>query len=125
MFNLFNFKPKRQTIEVLCGDGNKIEVSVDEDVKGLRKKPFQMIVADSFNIKGRGTVLLGKIEAGYITKGDKIYVNNNPQAELVVAGIEIFREIRNYAEFGESVGVLVPNDPQCKAGDIITKEIKG
>lgn len=112
-------------IEVVCGDGSKIEVSVSEDPKGLRNKPFSMTIVDAFRIEGRGTEVVGKIDAGYITLGDKIYINNNPHAELVVVGIEIYQRLVCYAEFDDNVGLLVQNEPQCKVGDVLTKEITG
>lgn len=112
-------------LEVVCGDGSKIEVPVTEDTQGLRNKPFSMTIVDAFHVEGEGTEVVGKIDAGYITLGDKIYINNNPHAELVVVGIEIRQQLVNYAEFGNKVGLLVQDEPQCKGGDVLTKEITG
>lgn len=112
---------KIQTIKIVNGFGDEIEVPVTEDPKGLRNLPFCMKVENCFHIEGRGDVVTGRIEKGYITIGDKVVFNNNPQNTAVVVGIELFHKLLNYAEFEDIVGLLLRENGQINKGDILTK----
>lgn len=114
--------PSTQTIKVVCGTGDKIEVNVTEDPHGLRLQPFSMNVKDVFNIEGRGIEITGKIDAGYITIGDQICFNNNPKTKAIVVGIEIRQKLLNYAEFNDYVGLLLREVYQeINIGDYVGK----
>ena len=57
---------------------------------------FRMTVEDVFSIKGRGTVVTGKIETGTVKVGDEIVIQGK-SGELkttVFTGIEMFRKRR-------------------------------
>jgi len=110
-----------QTLKVKNGLGEDIEVTVTDDPKGLRNLPFYMKVKDCFYIEGRGDVVTGKIEKGYVTLGEKISVNDNPKNTAVVVGIEIRQKLMQYAEFGDLVGLLLKDNGKINEGDILTK----
>ena len=56
-------------------------------------KPFLMPVEDVFSIKGRGTVVTGRVERGMIKVNDTVeIVGIKPTASTVITGIEMFRK---------------------------------
>ena len=114
--------PQNTTLlKIVNGLGEEIEVVASNDPKGLRNLPFRMKVEDCFHIEGRGDVVAGRIEKGYITIGEKIAFNNNPQNTAIVVGIEIFRQLQQYAEFEDNVGLLLRDNGKINKGDILTK----
>lgn len=84
---------------------------------------FQMTVEDVFTIRGRGTVLTGRIERGVLKVGDEVTLKGQGGSQkTVVAGIESFRKIQTEAKAGDTVGVLVRDVTQndVKRGDKLT-----
>jgi len=72
-------------------------------------KPFLMPVEDVFSIKGRGTVVTGRIERGIIKVGDKVEIvglNEKPQ-ETTVTGVEMFNKLLEEGQAGDNVGCLL------------------
>ncbi len=71
-------------------------------------KPFLMPVEDVFSIKGRGTVVTGRIERGKVNVGDDVeVVGLKATAKTVVTGVEMFRKQLNEGQAGDNVGLLV------------------
>ena len=72
-------------------------------------QPFLMPIEDVFGIKGRGTVVTGRIERGQIKTGEDIeIVGMGPDIEkTVVTGVEMFRKILDSGEAGDNVGCLL------------------
>ena len=71
-------------------------------------KPFLMPVEDVFSIKGRGTVVTGKIELGIIKPGEEIeIVGIKETRKIVVTGVEMFRKSLDEGRAGENVGLLL------------------
>jgi len=72
-------------------------------------KPFLMPVEDVFSIKGRGTVVTGRVERGTLTKGQEIeIIGLRDQAmKTVVTGIEMFHKELDQAEAGDNAGILL------------------
>ena len=71
-------------------------------------KAFLMPVEDVFSIKGRGTVVTGKIEQGIITPGEEIeIVGIRETQKVVVTGVEMFRKSLDEGRAGENVGLLL------------------
>ncbi len=69
---------------------------------------FHMVVEDVFSIRGRGTVVTGKVEAGSLKVGDEIVIRGRgADKTAVVTGIEMFRKVRDQASAGDMVGVLL------------------
>jgi len=83
---------------------------------------FRMTVEDIFSIKGRGTVVTGKIESGTIKVGDEISIQGkNGEKKTTVTGIEMFRKTMGQANAGDNVGLLLKNiaKPDVQQGDVL------
>jgi len=71
-------------------------------------KPFLMPIEDVFSIKGRGTVVTGRIERGKVAVNDEVeIVGIKASKKTVVTGVEMFRKLLPDAQAGDNVGVLV------------------
>jgi elongation factor Tu len=71
-------------------------------------KPFLMAVEDVFSIKGRGTVVTGRIERGVIKVGDEVEILGfTDPKKTVVTGVEMFRKLLDRGEAGDNVGCLL------------------
>jgi elongation factor Tu len=72
-------------------------------------KPFLMPVEDVFSIKGRGTVVTGRVERGTLSKGEEIDIVGLRDAiqKTVVTGIEMFHKELDRAEAGDNAGILL------------------
>ncbi|MBK7155258.1 MAG: elongation factor Tu [Sandaracinaceae bacterium] len=71
-------------------------------------KPFLMAIEDVFSIKGRGTVVTGRIERGKIHPQDEVEILGfvAPQ-KTVVTGVEMFRKLLDEGTAGDNVGCLL------------------
>jgi elongation factor Tu len=70
--------------------------------------PFLMPVEDVFGIKGRGTVVTGRIDRGIVKVGDEIeIVGIRDTRKCVVTGVEMFRKLLDQGEPGDNVGCLL------------------
>ena len=70
--------------------------------------PFLMPVEDVFGIKGRGTVVTGRIDRGIVKVGDEIeIVGIRDTRKTVVTGVEMFRKLLDQGEPGDNVGCLL------------------
>jgi elongation factor Tu len=108
---------KVSAIKALNGDAGG-EQTVRDLVKALDTwipdpvrdidKPFLMAVEDVFSIKGRGTVVTGRIERGIIKVGDEVEILGFIDAKkTVVTGVEMFRKLLDRGEAGDNVGCLL------------------
>jgi len=71
-------------------------------------KPFLMPVEDVFSIKGRGTVVTGKIETGVIKVGDEIeIVGIRDLQKTTVTGVEMFHKQLDQGQAGDNAGLLL------------------
>ncbi|MEO8581332.1 MAG: elongation factor Tu [Patescibacteria group bacterium] len=71
-------------------------------------KPFIMPVEDVFSIKGRGTVVTGRIERGQVKVGDEIEIVGLKAAQkTTVTGVEMFRKQLDQGQAGDNVGILL------------------
>ncbi|MFW5692490.1 MAG: elongation factor Tu [Chloroflexota bacterium] len=73
------------------------------------EKPFLMPIEDVFSIKGRGTVVTGRVERGTLKKGEEIDIVGLRDAiqKTVVTGIEMFHKELDMAEAGDNAGILL------------------
>jgi len=71
-------------------------------------KPFLMAVEDVFSIKGRGTVVTGRIERGKIHPGDEVEILGfTDPRKTTVTGVEMFRKLLKEGIAGDNVGCLL------------------
>jgi elongation factor Tu len=71
-------------------------------------QPFLMPIEDVFGIKGRGTVVTGRIERGIVKTGDEVeIVGLGERRKVVVTGVEMFQKTLDTGEAGDNVGCLL------------------
>jgi elongation factor Tu len=72
-------------------------------------KPFMMSVEDVFSIKGRGTVVTGRIDRGVVKVGDaaEIIGLHEKSTSTVVTGVEMFHKQLDEGMAGDNVGLLL------------------
>jgi len=71
-------------------------------------KPFLMQIEDVFGIKGRGTVVTGRIDRGVIKVGEEVEIIGLKETrKTVVTGVEMFRKILKEGIAGDNVGCLL------------------
>ena len=92
-------------------------------------KPFLMPIEDVFSIKGRGTVVTGRIDRGVIKVGEKVDIVGlmEENKHTIVTGVEMFNKTLDTGEAGDNAGCLLrgieKDDVQrgqvlCKPGSI-------
>ncbi|KKQ35011.1 MAG: Elongation factor Tu [Microgenomates group bacterium GW2011_GWA2_37_6] len=85
--------------------------AVDADIPTPERdtaKPFLMPVEDVFSIKGRGTVVTGRIERGIVKINDTVeIVGIKATKSTVVTGVEMFKKQLDEGQAGDNVGVLL------------------
>jgi elongation factor Tu len=72
-------------------------------------KPFLMPVEDVFSIKGRGTVVTGRVERGVLKKNEEIEIIGlrDEIVKTIVTGIEMFHKELDQAQAGDNAGILL------------------
>ena len=71
-------------------------------------KPFLMPIEDVFGIKGRGTVVTGRVERGIVKTGDEIeIVGMGERRKVIVTGVEMFQKTLDEGQAGDNVGCLL------------------
>jgi len=72
-------------------------------------KPFMMPVEDVFSIKGRGTVVTGRVERGRIKVGDPVEIVGLREKSMssVVTGVEMFHKMLDEGMAGDNLGLLL------------------
>jgi len=71
-------------------------------------KPFLMAVEDVFSIKGRGTVVTGRVERGIIKVGDDVEILGfREPRKTTVTGVEMFRKLLDQGQAGDNIGCLL------------------
>ncbi len=86
---------------------NTVDSYIPDPVRDL-DKPFIMPIEDVFSIKGRGTVVTGRIEAGQVKVGEEIeIVGIRDTRKSTVTGVEMFRKMLDQGQAGDNVGILL------------------
>lgn len=78
--------------------------TVDDYIKQPERAinaPFLLSVEGTLIIKGRGTVITGKVDSGKITISDEIEIIGPDVKSTVCLGLEMFRKSLDYAEVGD------------------------
>ncbi len=72
-------------------------------------KPFMMSVEDVFSIKGRGTVVTGRIDRGIVKVGEAVEIigQNDEPLKSTVTGVEMFHKLLDEGMAGDNVGLLL------------------
>ncbi|HJN58995.1 MAG TPA: elongation factor Tu [Dehalococcoidia bacterium] len=90
---------------------NELMAKVDEYIPVPERAtdlPFLMPVEDVFSIKGRGTVVTGRIERGEVKVGDEIEIVGFGSTEKsTVTGVEMFHKSLDSGIPGDAVGCLL------------------
>jgi elongation factor Tu len=86
-------------------------------------KPFLMPIEDVFSIKGRGTVVTGRIERGTIKPMEEVeIVGLALTRKTVVTGVEMFRKLLDQGLAGDNVGCLLRSVPrEIERGQVLAK----
>ena len=87
-------------------------------------KPFLMAIEDVFSIKGRGTVVTGRIERGIIKVGEEVEILGfGDTRKTVVTGVEMFRKLLDQGQAGDNVGCLLRGIEKDKVerGQVLAK----
>jgi len=88
------------------------------------EKPFLMPVEDVFSIKGRGTVVTGRIERGQVKVNETVeIVGIKATKSTVVTGVEMFRKQLDEGQAGDNVGLLLRGveKDDVERGQVIAK----
>jgi len=74
-----------------------------------KDKPFLMSIEDVFSIKGRGTVVTGRIERGIVKVGEEVEIIGlrDESRRTVCTGVEMFHKMLDQGEAGDNVGILL------------------
>ena len=85
--------------------------AVDENIpqpERPKDQPFLMAIEDVFGIKGRGTVVTGRIERGVVNVGESIQIVGLKDTHTTtVTGVEMFNKTLDQGEAGDNVGCLL------------------
>jgi elongation factor Tu len=85
----------------------QVDEYIPEPVRDL-DKPFMMPIEDVFSIKGRGTVVTGRITAGQVKVGEEVeIVGLRDTVKSTVTGVEMFRKMLDSGQAGDNVGILL------------------
>jgi len=104
-----------------------LDSKIPDPVRDI-EKPFLMAVEDVFSIKGRGTVVTGRVERGIVKVGEEVeIIGYRDTRKTVVTGVEMFRKLLDQGQAGDNIGVLLrgieKNDVErgqilCKPGTV-------
>jgi len=91
---------------------NQLMAAVDDYIpQPVREKdkPFLMAIEDVFSIKGRGTVVTGRIDRGVVKVGEEVEIIGLQDESLstVVTGVEMFHKQLEVGEAGDNAGLLL------------------
>ena len=112
---------KGSALKAMESEGKDDEAckSVDELIEALDNyipeptretdKPFLMPIEDVFSIKGRGTVVTGRIERGRVHVGDEIEIVGlaEENRKTTVTGVEMFNKTLDEGQAGDNCGCLL------------------
>jgi elongation factor Tu len=85
-----------------------VDEYIPEPVRQM-DKPFMMPVEDVFSIKGRGTVVTGRVDRGKVKVGETVEIVGL-QDEIVtsvVTGVEMFHKLLDEGMAGDNLGLLL------------------
>jgi elongation factor Tu len=85
-----------------------VDEYIPEPVRDM-DRPFMMSVEDVFSIKGRGTVVTGRIDRGRVRVGDAVEIVGlrDKAMSSVVTGVEMFHKSLDEGVAGDNAGLLL------------------
>jgi elongation factor Tu len=85
-----------------------VDSYIPEPVRAV-DKPFMMPVEDVFSIKGRGTVVTGRVDRGKIKVGDPVEIVGLREKSMssVCTGVEMFHKLLDEGMAGDNCGLLL------------------
>jgi elongation factor Tu len=88
-------------------------------------KPFLMSVEDVFSIKGRGTVVTGRVDRGTMKPGNEVEIVGlkSEIRKVVVTSMEMFHKTLDEVEAGDNAGLLLRgvDRDEVERGQVIAK----
>jgi len=100
-----------------------VDAYIPDPVRDL-DKPFLMPVEDVFSIKGRGTVVTGRVTRGRVKINDTVEIVGIKETKsTVVTGVEMFRKLLDEGQAGDNIGVLLRGveKDQIERGQVLAK----
>ena len=88
-------------------------------------KPFMMPIEDVFSIKGRGTVVTGRMDRGVVKVGDPVEIVGLREKSMssVCTGVEMFHKLLDQGQAGDNLGLLLRgiNREDVERGMVVAK----
>ena len=87
-------------------------------------RPFLMPIEDVFGIKGRGTVVTGRVERGTLKQGEPVeIIRFGDVRETVATGLEMFHKTLDTTQAGDAVGILLRgvDREEVERGQVLVK----
>ncbi len=88
-------------------------------------QPFMMPIEDVFSIKGRGTVVTGRVERGKVKIGEAVEIIGLREKSLnsVVTGVEMFHKLLDEGMAGDNLGLLLRGIERAdvERGEVVAK----
>jgi elongation factor Tu len=88
-------------------------------------QPFMMPIEDVFSIKGRGTVVTGRVERGKIKVGEAVEIIGLREKPMnsVVTGVEMFHKLLDEGMAGDNLGLLLRGIERAdvERGEVVAK----
>ncbi len=101
-----------------------VDEYIPEPVRDV-DKPFMMSVEDVFSIKGRGTVVTGRVDRGKVKVGEPVEIVGLREKAMasVVTGVEMFHKSLDVGMAGDNCGLLLRgiNREDVERGMVIAK----
>ena len=85
-----------------------VDEYIPEPVREM-DKPFMMPIEDVFSIKGRGTVVTGRVDRGHIKVGEPVEIVGLREKSMssVCTGVEMFHKMLDEGMAGDNLGLLL------------------
>src|SRR5512137_1350289 len=98
-----------ETTPIVRGSALQALESTSTDPVRETDKPFMMPIEDVFSIKGRGTVVTGRVDRGRIHVGDPVEIIGLQEKtrNSVVTGVEMFHKLLDEGMAGDNLGLLL------------------
>ncbi|MCB9136688.1 MAG: elongation factor Tu [Anaerolineales bacterium] len=101
-----------------------VDEYIPEPVRDV-EKPFMMPVEDVFSIKGRGTVVTGRVDRGLVKVGEPVDIVGLRDKKMTstVTGVEMFHKLLQQGQAGDNLGLLLRgiDREQVERGMVVAK----